>query len=77
MLQGDNGVVSYLTLDVVETKCSVLSKKDWKSCETRPTANMPVRKDTHPASACTHTVLLKAFLSSCYNKIVFIIFLFS
>ncbi|XP_039902306.1 fetuin B [Simochromis diagramma] len=39
---GDNGVVSYLTLDVVETKCSVLSKKDWKSCETRPTANMPV-----------------------------------
>uniref|UniRef100_A0A669DJG3 Fetuin B n=1 Tax=Oreochromis niloticus TaxID=8128 RepID=A0A669DJG3_ORENI len=39
---GENSVVFYLTLDVVETKCSVLSKNDWKSCETRPTANMPV-----------------------------------
>uniref|UniRef100_A0A3Q0RUQ0 Cystatin domain-containing protein n=1 Tax=Amphilophus citrinellus TaxID=61819 RepID=A0A3Q0RUQ0_AMPCI len=35
-------VTFYLTLDVVETNCSVLSKKDWKSCEIRPTHNMPV-----------------------------------
>uniref|UniRef100_A0A3Q0RRV1 Cystatin domain-containing protein n=1 Tax=Amphilophus citrinellus TaxID=61819 RepID=A0A3Q0RRV1_AMPCI len=34
-------VTFYLTLDVVETNCSVLSKKDWKSCEIRPTHNMP------------------------------------
>uniref|UniRef100_A0A3Q0RZ45 Cystatin domain-containing protein n=1 Tax=Amphilophus citrinellus TaxID=61819 RepID=A0A3Q0RZ45_AMPCI len=33
---GENGVVFYLTLDVVETNCSVLSKKDWKSCDIRP-----------------------------------------
>uniref|UniRef100_A0A674PKE1 Fetuin B n=2 Tax=Takifugu rubripes TaxID=31033 RepID=A0A674PKE1_TAKRU len=39
---GENGVVFYLTLDVVETNCSVLSKKDWKSCEIRPLANTPV-----------------------------------
>uniref|UniRef100_A0A3Q4N7H5 Fetuin B n=1 Tax=Neolamprologus brichardi TaxID=32507 RepID=A0A3Q4N7H5_NEOBR len=32
---GENGVVFYLNLDVVETNCSVLSKKDWKSCDIR------------------------------------------
>lgn len=45
--QGENGVVFYLTLDVVETNCSVLSKKDWKTCEARPTHDTPVRKHTH------------------------------
>ncbi|XP_030582393.1 histidine-rich glycoprotein-like [Archocentrus centrarchus] len=39
---GQTFVTFYLTLDVVETNCSVLSKKDWKSCEIRPTHNMPV-----------------------------------
>ncbi|XP_070765438.1 fetuin B [Enoplosus armatus] len=39
---GEIGVVFYLTLDVVETNCSVLSRKDWKSCEARPTHNTPV-----------------------------------
>ncbi|XP_023284462.1 antihemorrhagic factor cHLP-B-like [Seriola lalandi dorsalis] len=39
---GENGVVFYLTLDVVETNCSVLSRKDWKSCEIRPEHNTPV-----------------------------------
>ncbi|XP_074525159.1 fetuin B [Halichoeres trimaculatus] len=39
---GETGVVFYLTLDVVETNCSVLSKKDWKTCEVRSTANTPV-----------------------------------
>uniref|UniRef100_A0A3B4H9J3 Histidine-rich glycoprotein-like n=1 Tax=Pundamilia nyererei TaxID=303518 RepID=A0A3B4H9J3_9CICH len=32
---GENGVVFYLNLDVVETNCSVLSKRDWKSCDIR------------------------------------------
>lgn len=41
--QEENGVVFYLTLDVVETNCSVLSKKDWKSCEIRPLSDTPVR----------------------------------
>ncbi|XP_069009085.1 fetuin B [Embiotoca jacksoni] len=39
---GDTGVVFYLTLDVVETNCSVLSKKDWKECEIRPVSDTPV-----------------------------------
>ncbi|XP_077390192.1 fetuin B [Festucalex cinctus] len=39
---GETGVVFYLTLDVVETNCSVLSKKDWKDCEARPTSDTPV-----------------------------------
>ncbi|XP_057697905.1 fetuin B [Corythoichthys intestinalis] len=39
---GETGIVFYLTLDVVETNCSVLSKKDWEECEARPTTNTPV-----------------------------------
>ncbi|XP_077450832.1 fetuin B [Stigmatopora argus] len=39
---GENGIVFYLTLDVVETNCSVLSKKDWKDCEARPISNTAV-----------------------------------
>ncbi|CAF89294.1 unnamed protein product [Tetraodon nigroviridis] len=40
--RGETGVVFYLTLDVVETNCSILSKKDWKSCEIRPFSDTPV-----------------------------------
>ncbi|CAI5636992.1 fetuin-B [Oreochromis niloticus] len=39
---GENGEVFYLTLDVVETNCSVLSKRDWKSCDIRPMENIKV-----------------------------------
>ncbi|KAL6108378.1 fetub [Pungitius sinensis] len=39
---GESGTVFYLTLDVVETNCSVLSRKDWKACEARPTHDTPV-----------------------------------
>ncbi|XP_078114236.1 fetuin B [Sander vitreus] len=42
MKHGENAIVFYLTLDVVETNCSVLSKKDWKTCEPRPTHDTPV-----------------------------------
>ncbi|XP_058494558.1 fetuin B [Solea solea] len=38
----ETGVVFYLTLDVVETNCSVLNKRDDKNCEARPTDNTPV-----------------------------------
>ncbi|XP_023810150.1 fetuin-B [Oryzias latipes] len=41
-MHGENGVVYYLTMDVVETNCSVLSRKDWKHCEARPTSDQPV-----------------------------------
>ncbi|KAJ1087757.1 hypothetical protein NDU88_000920 [Pleurodeles waltl] len=30
------GRIFYLTIDVVETKCSVLSRKSWKDCEINP-----------------------------------------
>lgn len=39
--QGETGVVFYLTLDVVETNCSVLSKT--VDCESRPVYDTPVR----------------------------------
>ncbi|TRY54497.1 hypothetical protein DNTS_009210 [Danionella cerebrum] len=35
MKHGETGVVFYLTLDVLETSCHVLSKKNWKDCEIR------------------------------------------
>ncbi|KAF7649247.1 hypothetical protein LDENG_00144490 [Lucifuga dentata] len=42
MNHGETGVVYYLTVDVVETKCHVLSRKDMKDCEARPTENTEV-----------------------------------
>ncbi|XP_060796652.1 antihemorrhagic factor cHLP-B-like [Neoarius graeffei] len=39
---GETGVVLYLTIDILETKCHVLSKKNYKECETRTIADNPV-----------------------------------
>ncbi|KAK2835128.1 hypothetical protein Q5P01_015612 [Channa striata] len=39
---GENSDVFYLTVDVVETNCSVLSRKDWSTCEARPIHDTPV-----------------------------------
>ncbi|KAJ8279616.1 hypothetical protein COCON_G00066820 [Conger conger] len=39
---GPTGVVFYLILDVQETKCHVLSKRVWKSCEVRQESETPV-----------------------------------
>ncbi|CAG5863174.1 unnamed protein product [Menidia menidia] len=39
---GPTGVVFYLKMNVVETNCSVISRKNWKNCEARPTSDMPV-----------------------------------
>ncbi|XP_062279776.1 fetuin B [Scomber scombrus] len=38
---GETGFVFYLTMDVVETNCSVLSRKSWKECEARGEHEMP------------------------------------
>jgi len=42
MKHGDTGVVFYLTLDVLETNCHVLSRKDSKSCPAREVHDIPV-----------------------------------
>ncbi|XP_076879410.1 fetuin B [Brachyhypopomus gauderio] len=39
---GETGVVYYLTIDVRETKCHVLSKKNWRNCEVRDIGGNPV-----------------------------------
>ncbi|CAL8307454.1 unnamed protein product [Lota lota] len=42
MRHAETGVVFYLTMDVVETDCHVLSKKNWRSCEPRHMEDTPV-----------------------------------
>lgn len=40
--QGETGVVFYLTIDILETKCHVLSKKSYKECESWNVGENPV-----------------------------------
>lgn len=40
--QAETGVVFYLTIDILETKCHVLSKKSYKECESRNFGENPV-----------------------------------
>ncbi|XP_067272418.1 fetuin B [Pseudorasbora parva] len=42
MKHGETGIVFYLTFDVLETKCHVLSKKNWRNCEIRSPEEYPV-----------------------------------
>lgn len=35
-VKGQAGKVYYIDLDVLETKCHVLSRKSWKRCDIRP-----------------------------------------
>ncbi|XP_069053890.1 fetuin-B-like [Lepisosteus oculatus] len=37
----DTGVVYLLTLDILDTSCHVLSKRDWKSCEVKEMHDAP------------------------------------
>ncbi|XP_072516979.1 alpha-2-HS-glycoprotein [Salminus brasiliensis] len=49
--QGPAGKVYYLDLDVLETKCHVLSPKSWKRCEIRPFM------ETQISGNCNTTIL--------------------
>ncbi|XP_042604806.1 fetuin B [Cyprinus carpio] len=42
MKHGETGIVFYLTFDVLETKCHVISKKNWRNCEIRNPEQYPV-----------------------------------
>ncbi|KAF4098040.1 fetuin B [Onychostoma macrolepis] len=39
---GETGTVFYLTFDVLETNCHVISKKNWRNCEIRNPEGYPV-----------------------------------
>uniref|UniRef100_A0A4W4HL57 Uncharacterized protein n=1 Tax=Electrophorus electricus TaxID=8005 RepID=A0A4W4HL57_ELEEL len=49
--QGPAGKVYYLDLDILETKCHVLSPKSWKRCEIRPFM------ETQISGNCNTTIL--------------------
>ncbi|XP_053491596.1 alpha-2-HS-glycoprotein [Ictalurus furcatus] len=49
--QGPAGKVYYLDLDVLETKCHVLSRKSWKRCDIRPFM------ETQISGNCNTTIL--------------------
>ncbi|KAM4628731.1 fetuin-B-like [Polymixia lowei] len=40
--QGKEGLLYKLTIDVLETKCHVTSRKPWKQCEIRDVSDVPV-----------------------------------
>uniref|UniRef100_A0A8C9S1E1 Fetuin B n=1 Tax=Scleropages formosus TaxID=113540 RepID=A0A8C9S1E1_SCLFO len=42
MPHGINGIIYFLTMDVLETNCHVLSQKSWESCEVRDVEHTPV-----------------------------------
>jgi len=62
--QTDTGVVYYLDIEVVETNCSVVSKKDWKNCEARPTSDTPVRTCFPTLS---HEHMCKLMIIHCFS----------
>uniref|UniRef100_A0A3B4BMC5 Cystatin domain-containing protein n=1 Tax=Periophthalmus magnuspinnatus TaxID=409849 RepID=A0A3B4BMC5_9GOBI len=43
LANGENSILFYLTMNVLETNCSVLSKAHYNDCEVRDIARTPVR----------------------------------
>lgn len=69
LFQGPAGKVYYLDLDVLETKCHVLSRKSWKRCDIRPfmeTVSLHFNTGTETDPKSKHNLARSWLISNIY-----------